>query len=177
MSERITQAMLVNRLKYVAKHLGKMKKGGNLGLDIYEPGRGNLYALVFKEEGSTVATRLSEYMPIRVFWRYLSGLNEAADWVRSYQDAEVLKLKKFIDYALEQWGLIDDGETLARVKRRYQLMLNGTDISFRCPRNPFPQMNLESCAARKERKQHGCVTCKTPGQKRREIKAKIKERG
>jgi hypothetical protein len=167
--------MLVNRLKYVAKHLGKMKKGGNLGLDIYEPGRGKLYALVLKEEGSTVATRLSEYMPIREFWRYLSGLNEAAEWVRSYQDAEVLKFKKFIDYALEQWGLIDDGETLTRVRRRYQLMLAGADISFRCPRDPFPNMNLESCAARKERKHHGCVTCKVPGQKRREIRAKQKE--
>lgn len=86
MSERITQAMLVNRLKYVAKHLGKMKKGGNLSLDIYAPGCGKLYALALKEPESTVATRLSDYMPIREFWRYLSGLNEAAEWVRSYSE-------------------------------------------------------------------------------------------
>ena len=46
-----------------------------------------------------------------------------------------------------------------------------TKMVYRCPKGSRPIMDLEICAARKKRKHHGCVTCRVPGQKRREAKA------
>lgn len=44
-------------------------------------------------------------------------------------------------------------------------------MNFNCPKakNKF-NTSLEICAARKARRQHGCVTCRAPAQKRREKK-------
>jgi hypothetical protein len=53
-----------------------------------------------------------------------------------------------------------------------------TPLYYRCPRGCRPWMDLETCQSRKDRKYHGCVSCKVPAQKRREarIKAKAKRR-
>ena len=176
MSERITKKMLAARLAYISKHL-RQPNQDPLEIQTYEPGGKVLYALFEKNQAAGVEHRFSDYMPIKEFWGYLSGMNEAADWQRSEKeaakakrDAEVEKLKKFIDYALEQWGLIDDGETLTRVRRRYAAMLKGEDKQYVCPRGNHPTMTLKMCLARKERRQHGCVTCTFPAKKRREFK-------
>lgn len=46
-----------------------------------------------------------------------------------------------------------------------------TVMVYRCPKGSRPIMDLETCSARKKRKHYGCVTCRVPGQKRREAKA------